>query len=74
VSSSDQDKSFKPGSTAAAGFNVVICAGLVIAMPIYAFAAKLEGPDLAIAGGAFVVAVGMEISFIRALRKRRSSK
>jgi hypothetical protein len=61
-----------PGSSVAAAGNVVICALIAIAIPIGVLAFGMRGTDLLIAGGAFVMAVVLEVQFVRKmLRDRR---
>jgi hypothetical protein len=63
----------KPGGSIAAGGNVVICTGIVIAIPIYVLATGMQGTDLLIAGAAFVMGIAMLVGFVRTLMKRRAT-
>jgi membrane protein implicated in regulation of membrane protease activity len=68
-----QPSNAKPGGSIAAAGNVVICTGIVIAIPIYALATGMQGADLLIAGAAFVVGISMLVGFVRTLMKRRAT-
>jgi membrane protein implicated in regulation of membrane protease activity len=68
-----QPSDAKLGGSIAAGGNVVICTGIVIAIPIYALATGMRGADLLIAGAAFVMGIAMLVGFVRTLMKRRTS-
>ena len=57
----------------AAGGNVVICTGIVIAIPIYVLATGRRGADLLIAGAAFAMGIAMLVGFVRTLIKRRAT-
>jgi len=66
----EPDRSTSSTDIGAAG-NVVICAGIIIAIPIYALSTGMQGADLLIAGGALVMGIALEIGFIRTLMARR---
>jgi len=63
----------KSSGSVAAGGNVVICSGIVIAIPIYVLATDMRGADLVIAGAAFAMGIAMLIGFVRTLLKRRAT-
>lgn len=68
-----QPSNAKPDGSIAAAGNVVICTGIVIAIPIYALTTGMQGTDLLIAGAAFVVGIAMLVGFVRTLKKRRAT-
>jgi len=61
------------GGSIAAGGNVVVCSGIVMAIPIYVLAAGMRGADLLIAGAAFAMGIAMLVGFVRTLMKRRAT-
>ena len=63
----------KSSGSVAAGGNVVICTGIVIAIPIYVLATGMQGADLVIAGAAFAMGIAMLVGFVRTLLKRRAT-
>jgi hypothetical protein len=69
----EPDDSKSSTDIGAAG-NVVICAGIIIAIPIYALSTGMQGADLLIAGGALVMGIALEIGFIRTLMTRRQRR
>ena len=68
-----QSSNAKPEGSIVAGGNVVICTGIVIAIPIYALATDMQGADLVIAGAAFAMGIAMLIGFVRTLMNRRAT-
>ncbi|NRD26186.1 hypothetical protein [Frigoribacterium sp. VKM Ac-2836] len=68
-----QPSNAKPGGSIAAGGNVIICTGIVIAIPISVLATGMQGADLLIAGAAFVMGIAMLVGFVRTLMKRRAT-
>ena len=68
-----QPSNVKSGGSIAAGGNVVICTGIVIAIPIYVLATGMQGADLLIAGAAFAMGIAMLVGFVRTLMKRRAT-
>lgn len=68
-----QPSDAKPGGSIAAAGNVVICTGIVIAIPIYVLTTGMQGADLLIAGAAFVMGIAMLGGFVRTLMTRRAT-
>jgi hypothetical protein len=68
-----QPSNANSGGSIAAGGNVVICTGIVIAIPIYALATGMRGADLLIAGAAFAMGIAMLVGFVRTLMMRRAT-
>ncbi|WAC51595.1 MULTISPECIES: hypothetical protein [unclassified Frigoribacterium] len=68
-----QPSNAKPDGSIAAAGNVVICTGIVIAIPIYVLTTGMQGTDLLIAGAAFVMGIAMLVGFVRTLMKRRAT-
>jgi len=56
----------------AAWWNVVVCAALMIGIPIIALSRGLEPVNIVIAAAGFLVAGWMERRFVQNLREQRS--
>ncbi|MEK6311341.1 MAG: hypothetical protein V4737_03680 [Curtobacterium sp.] len=59
-----------PGGVIGAWFNVVVCAVLVVALPIAALSRGQGAANIAFAVALTAVAVAMEVLFVRNLRQQ----
>lgn len=59
-----------PGGVVGAWFNVVVCAGLVVALPVITLTRGLDLSHIAFAVVLTAIAVTLEVVFIRNLRQQ----
>jgi hypothetical protein len=71
MKSPNEPDNFYPGSSAAAAGNIAMCGLIAVAVPIYALTTGLRGTDSLVAGGAFIMAIALEVQFIRKMLKSR---
>ena len=70
---SDEKKSSWPtprGGVPGALFNVVVCAAITIAAVVSVLVGGATGADQLIAVGVVVIGIGLEVFFIRSLRRQ----
>jgi len=59
-----------PGGAVGAWFNVIVCAGLVVALPVITLARGLDLAHIGFAVFLTAIAVTMEVVFVRNLRQQ----
>ncbi|MBT2501069.1 hypothetical protein [Curtobacterium sp. ISL-83] len=63
-----------PGGVMGAAFNVVVCGVLTVALPVISLTSGLDPAHIMFAAVGSAIAVGLEVVFIRTLRRQLASR
>jgi len=72
--SSNERADRSPGGVIGAVFNVVVCGIIVVALPIIALTSGHDAAHIAFAVAGFAIAVGLEVVFVRNLRRQLAGR